>query len=174
MYKRSVKWGSTIGSGRYVQVGDKRLPQTYEMHWTPDGDENRPALRMLFQIVDGVPQCRGVHVDATEHGREVRRTDLDFPIEAHLELATQVVAQLGHTRTTEFVLDRTSDPFLRTIRQARRTSLRRGPSDEQLREAADVYRSTEHAPTQAVADHFDIAHRTASGWIGLARKKGFL
>ncbi len=120
-----------------------------------------------------MPQCRGVHLDSTEHGREVRRADLDFPLEDHLEWATQVVAQLSQpVRPTE--IDLTFDPYLRTIRQARRTSRRRGPSDEQLREAVEVYRSAEHAPTQAVADRFGIAHRTASLWITRARQKGFL
>ena len=174
MYKVNVKWGSTIGSGRHVQFGGKRLPQTYELHATPADDENRPALLLVFEIIDGVPQCRSVHVDATERGREVRRADLDLPLEDHLEWATQLVAELNQSSSPPAVVDLPIDPFLRTVRQARRTSLRRGPSDEQLREAAEVYRSAGHAPTQAVADRFAVSHRTASGWITRARKNGLL
>ena len=66
------------------------------------------------------------------------------------------------------------DGFRRTVQHARRTTRRRGPSDDQLREAAEVYRSAEHAPTQAVAEHFDVAHRTASLWIKRARERGYL
>jgi hypothetical protein len=173
VYKIGVKWDHTRDGGRRVQVGDKRLPPTYEMHATPAEDETRPALVLLFEVVDGVPQCRDVHMTSTEHGREIRRADLDFPLEDHVEWATQVVAQLSQPkRPTE--IDLTGDPFLRSIQQARRTARRRGPSVEQLREAAEVYRSAGHAPTQAVADRFGIAHRTASGWITRARKQGFV
>lgn len=46
---------------------------------------------------------------------------------------------------------------------------KRGPSDEQLLEALALYRSTPHAPTEAVAKHYGIAHRTASLWIKRAQ-----
>lgn len=66
------------------------------------------------------------------------------------------------------------DVFRAGLRQARRTPRRRGPSDDDLRQAAEVYQAADHAPTEAVSVHFEIAHRTASLWIKRAREKGFL
>jgi hypothetical protein len=163
-----------------VEVGDRDLPEDYEVDGVPDDDDPRPAYHLTFKVIDGAPQCREVRVTSTDHGREVRRSDLQFAIEDYLEWATLCVAQpVASTAREDGRLVMTLDPrgldaFRSTVRRARRTTHRRGPSDEQLRAAADVYRAAEHAPTQAVADRFEIAHRTASLWIKRAREKGML
>jgi hypothetical protein len=60
------------------------------------------------------------------------------------------------------------------VRAARRTSKRR-LSDEMLEEVAQVYRSNvTNKPTQAVADHFGKAHRTAGLYVSRAREAGLL
>ena len=165
------------GLGPYAQVGDREIPQRYEMTWTPGDDEPELAARLVFEVIDGVPQCRGVHIESTQHGREIRRADLDLPLEDYLELATVTVGLLPGTTWSQgqqFEIDMSTDPFRRTVQRARRTAHRRGLSDEQLREAAELYRTTEHAPTQAVADRFGIPHRTASYWIRRAKDRGML
>jgi hypothetical protein len=183
VYKVNVKWGGDYQPGvkpkkpRYVKVGDQEIPQRYELFAKPSDDDGRPSFRLVFEVVDGVPQCRGAYIESTDHGREVRRVDLDFPLEDYLEWATQVVGQLGNRQLTQgqhFEIDRSTDPFLRAVRSVRRTGRRRGPSDDQLREAVEVYKAADHAPTQAVADRFGIAHRTASLWMTRARQTGML
>jgi hypothetical protein len=172
VYKVSV----VSESGPFAQVGDREIPRRYEMVWTPDEDEPRPAVRLVFEVIDGAPQCRGVHFESTEHGREIRRVDLDFPLEDYLAWATATVGQLAHGgyRGEHFEVDLSADPFLRAVRQSRRSMRRRGPSDKQLREAVEVYRAAGRAPTQAVAERFDIAPRTASLWMTRAREKGLM
>lgn len=162
--------------GPSVRVGDRDVPQRYEMVWTPGDDETGPAARFVFEVIGGVPQCRGVHLESTERGREIRRADLDLPLEHYLELATISVGLLPGASITngERVEIDLADPYRRQVQQARRTNLRHGPSDDELRQAVTVYEATAHAPTQAVADKFGIAHRTASLWIKRAREAGML
>jgi hypothetical protein len=171
---------SDPGHPREQVVGDRLLPEDYEVDGVPTDDDPRPAYHLTFKVIDGVPQCREVRVTSTDHGREVRRSDLQFAIEDYLEWATLSLAQpVASTAREDGRLVMTLDPrgldaFRSMVRRARRTTHRRGPSDEQLREAAGVYRAADHAPTQAVADRFEIAHRTASLWIKRAREKGML
>ena len=167
-------------SAQRAQVGDRMLPKLYELHAEPNDDEPRPGLTLEFEVIDGVPQCRGLHLVSTEHGREVRRGDLRIALEDHLEWATLAVAQpvLGGRREGgAFVM--TLDPsgldaYRGTVQSARRTAQRRGPGEPELREAAEIYQSADHAPTVAVAERFGIKHRTASLWIARARKLGYL
>jgi hypothetical protein len=179
-YRKSVvSGGPTPGDLRFVPVADREIPQRYQLVWTPDDDEPGPAVRIVFEVIDGVPQTREVHYEATAHGREIRRHHLDFPVEDYLEEATVMVGQFaemgyGFENGQSFVVDMASDPFRREIQRVRAAQRRRGPTDAQLREAADVYAKTDHAPVVAVGERFGIERRTASKWIKLAREKGFL
>jgi hypothetical protein len=176
----TVAAGPISGNTPRAQVGDRMLPKRYEMLFEPDGDEPGPAQHLVFEVLDGVPQCRELHLVATEHGREVRRADLRIPLEDYLELATLTVAQpVRESRRADGRLVMTLDPsgreaFRRTMQSARRTARRRGPGEKELREAAAIYQSADRAPTQAVVAKFGIAHRTASLWIARARKLGYL
>jgi hypothetical protein len=177
-YKLQARGDLLVGA---QQVGDLVLPGHYEMNFEPNSDEPGPALRLVFEVRDGVPQCREIHLLATEHGREVRRSDLRIAIEDHLEWATvsMVMPQDGRGRRQDAALVLTMDPveldaFRGVVQSVRRTARRKGPAEPELREAAEIYRSAEHAPTAAVAARFGIAHRTASLWISRARKLGYL
>jgi hypothetical protein len=174
-YQKSV---TSSGLVPPAQIAGRHLPQRYEMVWTPDDDEPGPAVRIVFEVLDGVPQTREIHYEATSHGREIRRTHLDFPVEDYLVEATRLVGQLAEmgtiTQGQPFVVDLASDPFRREIQRVRAAQRRRGPTDAQLREAAALYTKTEQAPVVAVGERFGIERRTASKWIKLAREKGFL
>jgi hypothetical protein len=104
--------------------------------------EPGPTVRYVFEVLDGVPQCRELYLVATEHGREIRRADLRIPLEEYLELATLTVAQpLKESRRKDGKVLMKLDPsgieaFRRTVQSERRTALRRGPGERQLREAA--------------------------------------
>ena len=51
---------------------------------------------------------------------------------------------------------------------------RRSVNDELLREVAAVYLDEPDAPTEAVADEFDVSKRTATRWVAAARDRGLL
>lgn len=177
MYKLNV---TGHFEARRARVADRLLPRRYELTAEPNPDEPGPALRLIFEVRGGVPQCVGLHLDSTEHGREIRRADLRIPLEDHLEWATQAVAQpvrdiRREPGRTVFELDSTGlDVFRSGLRRVRRVAARRGPGEAELREAAEVYTRAGATPTVAVAEHFGIAHRTASLWISRARKAGYL
>ncbi|MEM9468480.1 MAG: hypothetical protein AAGA90_24135 [Actinomycetota bacterium] len=53
----------------------------------------------------------------------------------------------------------------------------RGPSDEQLRYLARVYRraaAVSKRPTRAVSEAMDLPHSTAAKWVIKARERGIL
>lgn len=162
-----------------AQVGDRSLPQRYELHAEPNDDEPRPALTLVFEIRNDVPQIRELHLVSTDHGREVLRTDLRVPLEDHLEWATLAVAQpvKGRRKNGTFVMELDSsgiDVFRGIVQTARRTTRRRGPTETELREVAKVYQSAGRAPTATVAEKYGVGHRTASLWVSKARKLGYL
>jgi hypothetical protein len=176
-YKVSV---SGHFSARKVQVGDRMLPERYELHAEPNDDELRPGLTMVFEVIGGVPQCRELRLVSSEHGREVLRTDLRVPVEDHLEYATLAVAQpVRYTERKDgsFVMELDPaglDVFRGIVQSARRTTRRRGPTDAELLEVAKAYQAADRAPTAAVAEKYGIGHRTASLWVSKARKLGYL
>lgn len=172
-----------VGRSKRIAVGkDWVLPERYALDAVPNADETGPALRMVFEVIDGVPQCRELRLVSTDSGRELQQADLRrIPLEYQIEWAAMQVATAPgatHRRqagVTYIDLDDADwDDFLAEVRTARRKVRRSGPTSVELREAATIYQSAEHAPTAAVAEHFEIAHRTASLWISRARKLGYL
>jgi hypothetical protein len=181
-YTMRVEWGPHLtvdisDMPRTVKVGNRDLPRKYWLHGIPSDDDTRPAYKLDVEIVDGAPQCRGLHITSTDHGREVRRIDhIDLALEDLIEFATQTVAQWprGEVRNGQSFELNMLDPFIGDIRRARRAQRRRGPTDAQLQEAAALYAKTVDAPVAEVAEHFGIARRTASLWIKRAREAGML
>ena len=83
---------------------------------------------------------------------------------------------LGEDVAMEFPLsgwNNTSEPVgtMRRARAGRKVKV----TDDLLREVAEVYRANVSGkPTEAVANHFDRSHRTATLYIKRARDNGFL
>jgi hypothetical protein len=66
-------------------------------------------------------------------------------------------------------------PF--TLQGAVRTRPFGGPSDEELRYAAGIYRlahATGNPPTRAISEVFELPPSTAAKWVMRARERGFL
>jgi hypothetical protein len=162
--------------------GAGELPATYEVSAIPDDDDARPAVHFSFEVVEGIPRCREVHLARTEHGREVRRSDLEeIGLEAMLQSATLYMLRPIASRERDDqgrlrirLSMENLDALRSNVAHVRRGSTGRGPSDDDLRHAAEIYQSAGRAPTKAVSEHFDIKHRTASLWIARAREKGFM
>ncbi len=162
-----------------TQVGeDLILPTTFTVEAQQE-DEETPDVVARFVLDDGAPRCREVRVVSRDGGREVRSEDcrkirvgdlLDEGIKA-AALGVLRTDSAGRPQPPEDVTSQQRVSQVRTMR--RRT--RRPPDDELLRETAEVYRQhiNEH-PTQAVADHFAKAPRTAALYVQAARKRGFL
>jgi hypothetical protein len=159
-----------------VRVGDRLLPRRWELHWEHDGpDAAEPCLHAVFEVIDGVPQCREVRVASVEGGREVIGSDTrDLRIEDWIEASAASVGKpIIEQRDGIQVAVMTADPaaFDETLRQVRgvRRARKRAMTPDFLREVASVYRANPKAPTKAVAEHFGVAHRTAALYVQAAR-----
>lgn len=148
---------------------------------TPDEGERRPGMEIYWEVIDGVPRCREVRFIRSPHGREVLRSDFEgLHLETWLEDVTTAMLRQpkwsqGSDGSWSYTHDDSRNTELRRlVRGARRAASNRGPNDDQLQAAAATYISADRAPTQAVAEQFGIAHRTASLWIKRAREKGYL
>jgi hypothetical protein len=180
-----MPWRSTsdLASLGEPSLGDGyHVPRRVTMEWLPEAREPRKEIE--FVVTDeGAVRCSRVTLEATPAGREVRRSDLDLPLEELAEEAvTRAVSWVSEPEngvvSIRMVLD--SSDFVaarRRVKAARRPARRRVITDDLLREVADVYRQAlvrGEPPTEAVRDHFGKSHRSASGYIERARHAGFL
>ena len=163
-----------------ARIGNRLLPRRFTL--TAINDDDSPNLRMVFAVLDGVPQCRGVHIESSDGGREVQSGDLRaLRLEDFLEFAMTETASVV-TKTTaagETTAVHTVDPDERArtlkVLQRARSDARRKVTDDMLREVAAIYRTNlDNNPTQAVADHYDKSPRSARLYVKQARDKGFL
>ncbi len=160
-------------------VGDRRLPRKYTL--TATQGEGQPVVRLDFEVIDGVPLCRVVSVSSPEGAREVRSCDMrGVKVEDLLEMATAFVAMKSeHQGGTHWRGSVSRDPVGRrdavTVVRAARRQAKRKLTPEVLAEVARLYRESIHArPTAQVAEHFEVAHRTAALYVKTARAGGFL
>ncbi len=163
--------------GGRVRLGDRIFPERFVL--TMEYDDGWPELRLDFAVVDGRPQCRGVHVTSSgDGGHEVQSSHLrlirvnDLLEAVTTSVARRVVSEEGGV--LESVMDISDDTRYGTIRQVRQVRKSR-ITDDVLREVAEVYRANvDNNPTEAVASRFGKAHRTAALYVERARRRGFL
>jgi hypothetical protein len=157
-------------SGR-VQVGDRWVPPRIIVH--SPGSAKEPDLRMTIEVRQGIPAWTEVTLQARPDGPEVRRRDLDLPLDGWLEQivaacslsAVAVDASGQWTTLVQPIEDRAA---LMNVRGAR--SGRPRIPQERLQEVADVYREhIEDRPTEAVSRAFGVSHRTAARYVQQAR-----
>lgn len=167
-----------------AQVGSIKMPRKFSLQVTDDEGSGEPDVELFFEVREGVPECRAVHITATDAGHEVRVSGLaGIRVEDLLERAVQSLAMYkaladGSTGYLPLNLAMGTDEHravpvstIRTARAARKVTI----TDELLREVADVYRGhIGDKPTVAVARRFDKEPRTARVYIKRARERGFL
>lgn len=176
VYSYTVRATST-GTDK-VRVGDRLLPRRYELEQVDDTSDE-PSVTINFEVIDGVPQCRQVRITAREDGREVRGADCRVPaLDDAAEYAAAALA-LSSVSTVAGVTRAVAraDAITGTVRQVRaaRRDARRRVTDDLLRQVAVVYRGrVTDRPTTAVAEHFHVAHRTATLYVQRARAAGHL
>lgn len=142
-----------------------------------DHHADGPAVEAVFDVVDGELVCHRLTLVATERGvqgrdlRAVSVDDLRETVAAHWSAPAQVLDGDGHG-VTNFATSWNPADSRAGVRNLRAS--RRRTDDEHSRQVAEVYSTADRAPTQAVADAFGVAHRTAGLYVRTARDKGLL
>lgn len=171
-----MRWSYDPNVG-LVRVGDMKIPQRYEIR--TDAEDGEPSLRMVFEVRNGVPECRGIYVESWEDGRGLRTSDVrsisvdDYVAAATASLALHIVDDDGR----EVLMSSAPQDVRNAWRQVERVRVKAGPRrahNVDLGDVAEVYATAEHAPTKTVAEHFEMPHRTASLYVKRARDAGLL
>jgi hypothetical protein len=164
------------------------LPEQFEViePLTEDGQFSPPEIRddergysyrqvdrtavYKFEMQDGVPRCVSVSLGSPPGLEEIRPDDLrKVQIEAALAAILDFFAGTNAQGFHAYPVVRKAGVEL--VRKRKRRAL----TEEVLREVAVIYEDNiDSAPTQAVADHFDIELRTASLRVKRARESGYI
>jgi hypothetical protein len=137
-------------------------------------DEDDPIVRVSFEVVAGIPQCRRMEIIAIDGGREVRPTDVhSVHLADVLELVYSQIGLVEHDGSWTLSL---GGAGVRAAVRSARKGRPRTMTPELLGEVAAIYR--EHVdggtPTAEVARRFSVASRTARLYIKKARDSGLL
>lgn len=148
------------------------VPMHIQVPLSTDGT----SARITYDVIDGTLQCREVRIVAPEGAREIRMADLrSLKLD---DLREQLVRDWSRPFTVgagTVVVEGTDTPEAERAAVANLRATRRRVGAEKLRRVADVYRANEDgAPTKAVAEAFDVAHRTAGLYVQRARQAGLL
>ena len=171
-------WVESEGHQR-EKVGDRLLPERASAGFP--AVEGQPGLRLDLAVIDGLPQCVGLHIEAVEGGRDVRTTDMRA---VQIETWVETFFALLSERITEespgsisTVVDMSDDDLKkgeRLVQQAR-ASTRRKIDTAFLERVAEVYRrNVDDRPLEAIRQTFGVKHRTASDYAKRAEQAGLL
>lgn len=156
-------------------LGDRVIPSPITIAFS--GYEGRPDLEVTFEVMDGQLQCRRVLITAISD-QEIQKRDL---VAVKVDDLREMVASnwsmprtITEGRAVVTLLDMpTSTDEMADAKRNLQATRRRADSDH-LGRVAEVYLSADHAPTQAVADAFNVAHRTAGLYVQRARRAGLI
>lgn len=173
MAKQTGRWGR---DAELKQLGDRVIPSPITIEMT--GFEDRPDLELTFDVVAGQLQCRRVVLTA-RGDEEIQRRHLEaFSIDSLRETVARnwsmplSVDEEGGAVVTLLDVPSTAAEADEARRNLRAT---RGRTDSaHLDKVAKVYLEADRAPTQAVAEAFDVAHRTAGLYVQRARQAGLI
>ena len=158
-------------------------------HWYPDfvdfemdGDKGAPDVKIKVEMRDGVPEVTEFRMVAKPKGRAVRTSDLrawtsleGFALNEIRRAAVKRLPDGGENIFERGPADeREFWKIRRDLQHAQDT--RRGPSQEELEEVAEVYRaSIDSKPTEAVEVQMGYtSRRTAARRVRQARDAGLL
>lgn len=155
----------------WVQVGDRWVPQRISVH---SPMPNEPDLTMTIEVRQGIPVYTVVTLQARPDGPEVRKKDLDLPLDDWLEQVvascSMIAMELDESGRPKRLRKKPSDRRLAMANARRARSGRPRISSERLQKVAQIYR--EHVadrPTEAVSRAFGVSHRTAARYVQQAR-----
>lgn len=160
-----------------------RVPRVLSSRFEPSADDGFPvgfAIEVEVHVEDGAPVVRRVVFDAIDAEESVTPENIKFVripplvdwVYGEYPFASVRIRE-GAVGWTFAVTDEVATAVVADVRRAKRVTI----TDDLLREVARVYSDNmDHAPTGAVARHFNKPKKTAERWIALARdpEKGFL
>jgi hypothetical protein len=162
-----------------AQVGQVQMPSRFESQLVeqPNGD---PDVSFVFEVRNGAPECREVHILATDDGHEVQgisltKVRIQDVLERTIQLLILGAPSIGPDGSVDWPRafpteddQREAVRSTRVARSARKVKI----TDDLLREVAGIYRAyVKDNPTQAIADHLDKSHRTAGVYVKAARDR---
>jgi hypothetical protein len=169
--------GQLIYSPTYAEVGDRGVPE--QVIYRRQADKHLPALMVVMEIWDGVPEVVDVRISA-DRDRRIPLRAKDIRI-GTLDLATAVNYWLA-----EVAVRRDPDrgvwvhPVEVPAAQRRAAAAdigrvrRRRLTDDLLTKVAVTYRAAGVPKHEAIARAFDVSGRTAQRWIAEAKARGLI
>jgi hypothetical protein len=160
----------------FVSVGDRWVPRRITVQSAlPD----QPDLTMTIEVRQGIPVYTLLTVQARPDGPDIRRKDLDLPLDDWLErivtVCSLIAPELDASGHPKSLVKKPSDRSAAMTNVRRARSGRPRISSERLQTVAQTYR--EHIadrPTDAVSRAFGVSHRTAARYVQQARVAGLL
>lgn len=158
-----------------VWVGRVKMPARFEAHLI-EHENGDPDVSFVFEVRNGAPECREVHIKAPEDGHEIRCSGLaGIRVQDVLEEAIKRLIR-GAPTISE---GRVNWPKLYPSDDEKRDAIRAAQSarkvkvtDELLREVAAVYRANvEGQTTAALVEHFGKQPRTVTLYAKTARER---
>lgn len=140
--------------------------------------EDDPTVRLSFEVVAGVPQCRRLEITAADGGREVRPSDVhSIHVDNVLELIysrTGIPVENGNGLEQSWSGTPGGAGVLEAVRTARK-GRPRTMTPALLAEVAAIYREhLDGTPSAEVARRFSVTARTARLYVQRAREAGLL
>lgn len=177
---KSIAWATvklSIGEASYspfdyVLDGNQAVPRKILFR---SGGGNLPRLTMGIEVIENVPECTYLELDA-DNVSPVRDKHLkSVQIE---KLVTQIVAtcaqQVEQTKTGRMLIHGPATPGqVKAVERLQRR--RRDPNDRELLErVAAIYKANPDAPVAAIMRAMDMSRRTAGRWAARCSENGLL
>jgi hypothetical protein len=172
MAKQTGRWGR---DAELKQLGDRVIPAPITIEMA--GFDDRPDLELTFDVVEGQLQCRQIVLTARGDLEIQKRHVEAFSIDALRETVARnwsMPTTVNEDGAVVTLLDLPSTPAESREAGLNLQSTRRRTDPAHLERVAAVYLGADSAPTQAVADSFKVAHRTAGLYVQRAREAGLI
>lgn len=172
-------WAEWDTSDRVI-VGDRLVPRVIEVVAPGSSEGEDPALKMVVEMIDGVPRCASVEVKMREGRRGVQARDLrDVHLDDWIEqlvaaASSKIISTDGEMISAAYGQGAAWERDARkSVRAMQRTGRRKVTSDL-LAKVAEVYQAHDERPVGAVVLAFGTSYRTAARWVQKARQEGLM
>lgn len=166
-------------SGDRAVMGLAEVPEVFGCRLS-DFTGGGPEVEITWQVVDGSPVCRDVHLRAVDTGREVQRSDmagvrLEDLLERTVKALMWTAGAARHLDPGKWLpVPQVEREVVRAVQRAR-SSRKPRITNAVLAEVAAVYRgNVSDMPTRAVAEHLGVQPRTARLYVRRARDANLL
>ena len=168
------------GVNTHVVVGDLYVPRRIDVSFPGEGEQ--PALTMCIEVIEGVPTCTRLALEAAPGGRGVWGKDL---VAIHLEhwietfvsaCSERILSREGGRIATAMGSALAGDELrsrMATVRTARATT-RRKLTPTFLAEVAELYMKNDRGGLGRVQAAFRVSKVTATRYVGRAREAGLI